>query len=287
MTASGSTCYYLSDALGSIRQVLDADQATQNSYDYEAFGSVYGSPTENLTQPFRFTGRDWDGEASLYYYRARMYDAGAGRFRIRDRVLSAGSPYVYVGGNPLGNLDPLGLDTYGAGFTLSAGAGLGAMVSPMIVTDMCNIAVVVTKGVGGEFPASIGASDTLQWTNANSIEELLGPGLQAGASGGPGATVGVDYVTTFTPGTNWEGFEFNLGMGTSWPVPAEAHFFLTDTRVICGPWNFCKWLCKNGRWYRVADEKLKKQLAVQAKRCLMTAINDATHSMFGYVYRRD
>jgi hypothetical protein len=26
-------------------QLIDADQATQNSYDYEAFGSVYGSPT--------------------------------------------------------------------------------------------------------------------------------------------------------------------------------------------------------------------------------------------------
>ena len=70
LTASGSTYYYLSDALGSIRQLIDANEATQNrrersdrrgrrphSYDYFAFGSVYGSPTENVTQPFRFTAR--------------------------------------------------------------------------------------------------------------------------------------------------------------------------------------------------------------------------------------
>jgi RHS repeat-associated protein len=84
LTASGSTYYYLSDALGSIRQVLDADQATQNSYDYEAFGSVYGSSTENVSQPFRFTGREWDPESTLYYYRARNYAANLGRFLARD-----------------------------------------------------------------------------------------------------------------------------------------------------------------------------------------------------------
>ena len=86
LTASGNTYYYLSDALGSIRQVLDADQSTQDSYDYEAFGRVYGSPTENLTQPFRFTGREWDPEGSLYYYRARNYAAAPGRFLQRDLV---------------------------------------------------------------------------------------------------------------------------------------------------------------------------------------------------------
>jgi len=101
LTASGSTYYYLSDALGSIRQVLDADQATQNAYDYEAFGSVYGSPTENLSQPFRFTAREWDTESGLYYYRARMYDAAVGRFSGRDPAirsvqLADSSPYIEV-----------------------------------------------------------------------------------------------------------------------------------------------------------------------------------------------
>ena len=101
LTASGNTYYYLSDALGSIRQVLDADQSTQNSYDYEAFGSVYGSPTENVTQPFRFTGREWDGESGLHYYRARNYEAQRGRFVSRDPAirsvqLADSSPYIEI-----------------------------------------------------------------------------------------------------------------------------------------------------------------------------------------------
>ena len=112
LTASGSTYYYLSDALGSIRQVLDADQDTENSYDYEAFGCAYGSPTENLTQPFRFTGRDWDTESTLYYYRARNYSAALGRFVARDPRPSWATThlYQYVANQPLDYLDPSGLE---------------------------------------------------------------------------------------------------------------------------------------------------------------------------------
>jgi RHS repeat-associated protein len=108
MTASASTYYYLSDALGSIRQLLDPDQATQNSYDYEAFGKVYGSPTENVPQPFRFTGREWDGESGLYYYRMRNYRADIGRFLARD-PLALLPAYAYVAGLPTMFIDPLGL----------------------------------------------------------------------------------------------------------------------------------------------------------------------------------
>ena len=112
LTASGGTYYYLSDALGSIRQVLDADQVTQNSYDYQAFGSVYGSPTENLTQPFRFTGREWDPESGVYYYRARTFAGALARFLARDPNGrdSFCSLYVYVSNAPLTYIDPLGLD---------------------------------------------------------------------------------------------------------------------------------------------------------------------------------
>jgi RHS repeat-associated protein len=34
---------------------------------------------------FAFTGREWDPEAGLYYYRARYYDPKIGRFLSEDR----------------------------------------------------------------------------------------------------------------------------------------------------------------------------------------------------------
>lgn len=124
LTASGSTYYYLKDALGSIRQLIDSSETVQNSYDYYAFGRIYGTPTENVTQPFRFTGRAWDPESSLYYYRARYYDPTRGHFLARDaasrlvhgtrsskeyaRVASVANGYGYVANDPVHLQDPQG-----------------------------------------------------------------------------------------------------------------------------------------------------------------------------------
>jgi RHS repeat-associated protein len=33
-----------------------------------------------LLSDYAFTGRQWDGDAGLYYNRARWYDANTGRF---------------------------------------------------------------------------------------------------------------------------------------------------------------------------------------------------------------
>lgn len=82
----------------------------QICHDYEAFGKVYGTPTENLTQPFRFTGRAWDPETELYYYRRRNYEVDIGRFLGRDPVVSMKiSVYVYARNAPPSYTDPLGL----------------------------------------------------------------------------------------------------------------------------------------------------------------------------------
>lgn len=58
-----------------------------------------------------FTGREWDPETGLYYYRARYYDPKAGRFISEDPIGFGGGVnfYGYVGGNPTGFVDPAGL----------------------------------------------------------------------------------------------------------------------------------------------------------------------------------
>jgi RHS repeat-associated protein len=70
--------------------------------------------TGSLVNSFRYTGREWDAETSLYYYRARYYDAAAGRFSSEDRIQFSGGInfYRYVANSPTNLFDPFGLRDY-------------------------------------------------------------------------------------------------------------------------------------------------------------------------------
>ena len=68
-------------------------------------------PMFRATNPFQFTGRDFDPETQLNFYRARYYDNSVGRFISEDPSEFEGGDdfYVYVRNNPLIWIDPLGL----------------------------------------------------------------------------------------------------------------------------------------------------------------------------------
>src|SRR6202166_2046285 len=83
---------------------------TRTKYTYDSFGKLTAS-TGSLVNPFQYTGREFDTETGLYYYRARYYDPSVGRFASLDPegYADGPDPYVYVGNNPLISVDPLGL----------------------------------------------------------------------------------------------------------------------------------------------------------------------------------
>ncbi len=59
----------------------------------------------------RFAGQYFDAESGLFHNRHRDYDSASGRYVQADPIGLAGgiSLYSYVGANPLGFVDPLGL----------------------------------------------------------------------------------------------------------------------------------------------------------------------------------
>jgi RHS repeat-associated protein len=110
---SGGTSYYEADGLGSVTSLSSSTGAVANTYTYDSFGQLTAS-TGTLSSPFRYTGREFDTETSLYYYRARYYDSQTGRFLSEDPIGSVfgdSNLYPYVGNDPLDRVDPLGLVT--------------------------------------------------------------------------------------------------------------------------------------------------------------------------------
>jgi RHS repeat-associated protein len=72
----------------------------------------------NLLNPYMFTGRRFDFETGLYYYRARYYNPYIGRFLQTDPIgYDAGiNWYLYCHNNPLSYTDPSGLDRINVAF---------------------------------------------------------------------------------------------------------------------------------------------------------------------------
>ena len=107
---SGTTSYYSLDGLGTVTSLTSSAGALANTYVYDSFGNLTAS-SGPVTNRFRFTGREFDTESGLEYYRARYYDSNAGRFLTEDPVRYKGGLnfYRYAADNPVNFVDPRGL----------------------------------------------------------------------------------------------------------------------------------------------------------------------------------
>ena len=109
MNRSGSNSYYNADGLGTITSLIDGSGNAVASYTYDSYGNLAAS-AGSVVNPFRYTGREWDSETGLYYYRARYYDALTGRLETEDPINFRGGInfYAYVRNDPQAYVDPFG-----------------------------------------------------------------------------------------------------------------------------------------------------------------------------------
>jgi RHS repeat-associated protein len=114
ITNSQSTIqYFLGDALGSVRQMVDESGAVVYTASYDPYGEVLSTAGEAQTS-YGYSGEETDSYIKLIDLRSRMYSPETGRFLTQDtwqgdyeRPQSL-NEWDYTSNNPINNIDPTG-----------------------------------------------------------------------------------------------------------------------------------------------------------------------------------
>ena len=181
-TPGNGTAWYLTDHLGTVRDIVDDAGDLLNTITYDSFGNIVVQTNAAAGDRFTYTGREYDSELDLYYYRARFYDPQIGRFVSQDPIGFAGGDanlYRYVGNAPTIWVDPLGnvATTAAGGFAAWAGAGSAAVAfaTPGLVAGSAYSGYKIGEGINNVglnplTPVFVGAVDgyygVTEWINS-------------------------------------------------------------------------------------------------------------------------
>ncbi len=181
-TDSAGERSFLTDALGSTIALADTSGVIQISYTYEPFGAATSTGASS-TNSFQFTGRENDGATGLLSYRARYHSPTFGRFISEDPLGFPGGPdvnvYAYVFNNPVGLVDPFGLDSgNGCGFL-----GFGCVVK-FFKGAVADVAHVLYRGL-----VQVGRCIKFIFSCVEDIERILAVPVILGSGVGLGIVV--------------------------------------------------------------------------------------------------
>jgi len=217
VTKGTSTYYYHADGLGSITSLTNADGNVVQTYSYDSFGNI--TQTGSISQPYAFTGREYDSETGMYFYRARYYDPKVGRFVTKDLIGFAGGDvnlYAYVRNNPVLWIDPSGKVWFfptGATpvFGVNGGSGPLAAGSPYMLPleylpNMHQTAVVHDAIV-----------DALK-TDSNLVNAVVNVATMV-----PAAAAALVYNIATTPYEIYDTIRDMFNKNTPVPVPVPPH----------------------------------------------------------------
>ena len=92
-SSGGTTAWYLTDRLGSVRDIVNSSGTVIDHIVYDSYGNILSETSPSNVDRFKFTGMEWDAAIGQYYDHARWYGAGVGRFIQQD-------PTDFAGGSP-------------------------------------------------------------------------------------------------------------------------------------------------------------------------------------------
>ncbi|MCX7386418.1 MAG: hypothetical protein NTX48_07100, partial [Planctomycetales bacterium] len=235
--ASGNVVTWaLADHQGTVRDMVRYASGTTtvvNHRKFDAFGNLTAESDATVKFLYSYTGREWDGDAGLYYYRARWYDAKIGRFISEDPMgFAAGDTNItrYVGNNMPNATDPSGfdwLDEYANWFNSHGGAGWSNNVGNAIYSGTTEL------GVSDEYWANMTANEALLGTTVASAGIVLTVYYSAPVILSWAVPISVP-VLTYGGGTGVVsgGSSAAVAVGATWGCTWTFVGTLTGTRII-------------------------------------------------------
>ncbi|MEC7276949.1 MAG: RHS repeat-associated core domain-containing protein [Bdellovibrionota bacterium] len=124
LAKSEGSYFYLKDGLNSVSSIVKGDGSVAQKYEYNVFGNLYSvqdsagvdiSSSPELSPYITFTGREYDSELNMLFFRARYYDYNTGRFLSEDGYSgnttdpkTAINKYTFNHNDPVNRTDPSG-----------------------------------------------------------------------------------------------------------------------------------------------------------------------------------
>jgi RHS repeat-associated protein len=207
-SASGQVVWYLTDNLGSVRDVIDSTGALLDHLDYSSFGQISAESNPAARPLFTYTGGLFDSATGLVRDGARLYDPRLGRFISQDPLSFAGGDanlYRYTGNDPINATDPSGYSTYD-GSAASLDTNLGSVA--LVRSDGLAIAPFSEPADNADLGA-LGLSD--EGAPSADITAQAVPLLRDGP--GPEPLYNWDYASFTPPSSSWLSFTLSAQIG--------------------------------------------------------------------------
>ena len=106
--ADGNITYFTTDLLGSVRTTSNAYGTVENSYSYDAFGSIVEGDLSG-TSDYGYLGKQFNKQTGLYNYGYRDYTPATARFTTVDPIHDGTNWTLYCNNDPVNFVDLWGL----------------------------------------------------------------------------------------------------------------------------------------------------------------------------------